>query len=499
MAEAFAKTEVVTPGRSGGEAVTAERPAWNYYLLAVGLVIGAASFFISPPATVNPNGWHALGLLIPIITIWATEAIPVGVASMVFLGLVVIFQLVPSTIAFKGFTGDLPWLILGAFTLGKAMEHTGFSKRLTYLLLSSLKGFWGTILAIYVVNVCFMAVPSSEARSGVLAPFLSSIMATIDRPTRSNLSRLITYNFCNATNSFVGNMFLTGGAANIVLVALYAQLTGINLGWGEWFILMALPTLLFTIVAMFFSWLFSRPELELMAKMRDSHAMITAYHEMGPMTADEWKVLAIYVFAVFFWVIGGFLHIQPGFVALMIMGVLFLPKIGVLPRKAIRDINWDIVLLLGAVTGVAGILDQTGMLKAISNVLVAPVLDPLAHFGLFGIAVGCIIVGLIAHWLLPGPTNLTLAVPLLVTWGIHTQHLPMPIVLAFLVLLSALGDKLIMLPYQVPTYYTFLAMDVTDVPRFNALLFKLYPILAVTILIGAFITYGTMIVTGIGM
>jgi riboflavin transporter FmnP len=72
-------------------------------------------------------------------------------------------------------------------------------------------------------------------------------------------------------------------------------------------------------------------------------------------------------------------------------------------------------------------------------------------------------------------------------------------VLAFLALLSALGDKLIMLPYQVPTYYTFLAMDVTDVPRFNALLIKLYPILAVAILIGAYIAYGMIKLTGIGM
>lgn len=483
------------PPHTGPEA----KPLWTYYLLAAGIVVAVGSFFVSPPPSVNPNGWHALGLLIPIIVVWATEAIPVGVSSMLFLALVVIFNLVPPATAFKGFTTDLPWLMVGAFSIGKAMEVTGFSKRITYLLLSRLRGLWGTIAAIYAVNVCFMAVPSSEARSGVLSPFLSSIMATIDRPTKSNLSRFITYNFCNATNSFVGNMFLTGGAANIVLVALYAQLTGITLGWSQWFVLMALPTLLFTVVAIVFAWVFSRPEPELMAKMQDSTALAEAYKAMGPMSADEWRVLAIYVFAVAIWIVGGFFHVAPGFAALVIMALLFLPKIGVLPRRALREINWDIVLLLGAVTGVAGILDQTGMLKAVSNILVAPILDPLAHYGLFGIAIGCIIVGLIAHWLLAGPTNLTLALPLLVTWGLQTQHLPMPVVLAFLAMLSALGDKLIMLPYQVPTYYTFLAMDVTDVPRFNALLFKLYPILAVAILIGAYITYGMIRITGIGM
>jgi solute carrier family 13 (sodium-dependent dicarboxylate transporter), member 2/3/5 len=474
------------------------RPAWVYYLLIAGILAAAACYFVGPPAAVSANGWHALGLLIPIIIVWATEAIPVGVASMVFLALIVIFRLAPPAVALKGFTTDLPWLILGAFTIGRAMERTGLSRRLTYLLLSRLKGLGGTIIAIYAVDVCFMGVPSSEARSGVLAPFLDSILATIGRPTKSNLSRFITYCFCNATNAFVGNMFLTGGAANVLLVGLYAQLTGISLSWGQWFILMALSTLLFSFVAVCFAWLFSRPEPALMAKMRDSDAMAAAYAAMGPMTADEWKVLVIYLLAVVAWIVGGLFHVAPGFAALVIMALLFLPRIGVLPRRAVREINWDIVLVLGTVTGVAGILDQTGMLKAISNVLVAPILDPLAQFGLFGIALGCIIVGFVAHWLLPGPANLTLALPLLVTWGMQIKHLPMPVVLAFLVLLSALGDKLIMLPYQVPTYYTFLAMDVTDIPRFNALLFKLYPVLAVTILIGSFIAYGIMLMTGIG-
>lgn len=495
MPTAHANHDAGPQTRPGSE----EKPAWVYYLLAAGVIAGAVFFLIAPPPSVNVNGWHALGLLIPVVTVWATEAIPVGVASTVFLALIVIFHLVTPDVAFKGFTADLPWLMLGAFTIGKAMETTGLSKRITYYTLSRLKGFWGVTFAIYLVNICFMGVPSSEARSGVLAPFLNSIMATLDRPMKSNLSRLITYNFCNATNSFVGNMFLTGGAANMVLVTLYAQLTGVTLTWGQWFVLMSLPTLLFTVVAMIFAWLFSRPEPELMAKMRDSRASEEAYKAMGAMTSDEWKVLGIYILAVVAWIAGGFFHIQPGFVALVVMGLLFLPKIGVLQRRAIREVNWDIVLLLGAVAGVAGILDQTGMLKVIANVLVAPILDPLAHYGLFGIAVGCILVGLIAHWLLPGPTNLTLALPLLVTWGIQSQHLPMPIVLAFLALLSALGDKLIMLPYQVPTYYTFLAMDVTDVPRFNALLIKLYPILTVAILIGAYITYGMMLLTGIGM
>jgi anion transporter len=416
-----------------------------------------------------------------------------------FLALVVAFQLVKADVAFKGFTHDLPWLMVGAFAIGRAMEQTGLSRRITYFLLARLRGFWGVTAAAYAANTCFMAVPSSEARSGVLAPVLASILGTIGRPVGSNLSRLLTYYFCNATNSFVGNMFLTGGVANVLLVSLYAELTGKTLCWGEWLVLMALPELLFTGVAVVAAWAMSRPEPELMARLDDSTAAQEEYAALGPITAGELKVLALYVLAVLSWIFGRRLHLQPGFASLIIMGLLFLPNIGVLSAKALREINWNVVLLLGTVAGLAGILAETGVLEMMSQVLIGPILDPLATLGLAGIGIGCIIVGLIAHFLLPGPANLTLALPLLVTWGLKTMHLPDAEVLAFLALLTALGDKLIMLSYQVPTYYTFLSMEVTDVPRFNLLLIKLYPVLAVAMLAGAYIAYGVIKLTGIGI
>jgi solute carrier family 13 (sodium-dependent dicarboxylate transporter), member 2/3/5 len=477
---------------------SARRPARVAYLLAASMVAGASLFVVTAPAGVDPRGWHALGLLIPVIIVWATEAVPVGIASLFFLALVVAFQLVKPEIAFKGFTHDLPWLMVGAFALGKAMEETGLSRRIAYFLLSRLRGFWGVTAAAYAANACFMAVPSSEARSGVLSPVLASILATVGHPVRSNLSRLLTYYFCNATNSFVGNLFLTGGVANMLLVSLYAELTGKTLGWGEWLTLMALPELLFTGVAIAAAWAMSRPEPELLARLEDGRTIAEAYARLGPVTAAEIKVLALYLLAVLLWIFGRALHLQPGFAALIILGLLFLPGIGPLPAKALREINWNVVLLLGAVAGLAGILDETGILKVAASALIGPVLDPLAGLGLFGIAIGCIAIGLIAHFLLPGPANLTLALPLLVSWGLDTRHLPEAEVLAFLALLTALGDKLIMLSYQVPTYYTFLSLDVTDVPRFNLLLIKLYPVLALAILLGAFLAYGVIKLTGIG-
>jgi DASS family divalent anion:Na+ symporter len=472
---------------------------WTYHLLIVAALIGASLFFIPPPAGVTVQGWHTLGLLIPVVMIWGTGALPVGVASALFLALVVAFHLVGADIAFKGFTNQLPWLIAGALAIGVASDKTGLSKRTAYFLLSHLRGLWGLIFGAYAANILMMGCPSVAGRGGVLAPVLRSIMKSIGDEKESNLSRLLTFNFCNATSTFLSNLILTGGVANTLMLAFYSSLTGHSLTWVQWVILMTLPTLVLCIFQFAGAVIFAPPERELMAKLRDSQAASEAYQALGPMTTDEWKVAAMFVLAIGLWVFGAQLRLDPGFAALIVMGLLFLPKIGVLTAADERNITWDLVLLIGAAVGVGGILDQTGMIKAISGALVAPVLNPLASFGLIGVAVGCILVGLVAHFILPSPANVTLAFPLLISWGLNTLHLPNAQVLAFLGLLSVAGNQVIMMAYQMPPYYVFLGMDVTNVPKFNGLLIKIYPFAAVGMLVGAYIVYGLITWTGWGI
>jgi hypothetical protein len=208
-------------------------------------------------------------------------------------------------------------------------------------------------------------------------------------------------------------------------------------------------------------------------------------------------VLALFLLLILLWVIGGQIQLDAGFAALFVMGLLFLPKIGVLPTSALKEINWDITLLIGTSVSIIGIFDQTGMIKVVSTALVAPVLNPLALYGVIGVALGVVIVNLIAHFMLPAPGNIPLAVPLLIGWGTQVAHLPALEVLVVLLLLSALVNQVVVLAYQMPPFYVFLGMEVTDHAKFNGLLVKIWPFATIGALLGALVAYG--MVTSLGL
>ena len=350
--------------------------------------------------------------------------------------------------------------------------------------------------AAYATNIFLIGVPSSNARAAILAPVLNAIMNSLGRPTDSQLSRLLTFNFINATVNLLSVLLLTGGAANVVALALYTELTGATVTWTQWLIIMFLPTLIMMGVTFGASLIFARPEPELVEKLRDVSAAREAYAAMGPITAAEWKVASLFVIVVFLWVFSGQIHWDVGFSALFMSGLLFLPGIGVLKSGALRQVNWDVVLMIGAATGIAGILQGTGMTQIVSNAVVGPILNPLSSFGLAGIALGTIIVGLIAHFLLASPANLALALPLLLGWATKTMHMPASQVMAFIFLLSTIGNLMVALAYQMPPFYVYLGLDVTDRPHFNALLLKIYPFAAAGMFLSAFVIYWTINLIG---
>ena len=372
-------------------------------------------------------------------------------------------------------------------------------KRIAYFLLSHIKGFWGINIATYVANLCLIGVPSVAARAGIMAPALKSIMDSIGNPKDSNVSRILAYNFINSSHAFLSNMVLTGGVVNVLMLAFYSEMSGGHtLTWVQWFIIMFVPTVIYCAFAAAGAVIFNPPEPELVAKLRDSAAAKASYAALPPMSLDECKVVGLFLLAIFLWVIGGTIKLEPGFAALIVMGLFYLPKVGVLPPKALRDINWDIVLLVGAAIGLAGILDKTGMMQVISTSVLGPLLNPFAQFGLVGISVACILVGLLAHFILPSPSNCTLVFPLLIAWGFNTLHLPAVDVLVFLGLLSIFGNQAVMLAYQFPTYYIFLGLDVTNNAQFNGLLTKTYPILVAGMIVAIYVTYVTVKLTGFG-
>lgn len=467
--------------------------------IIIGVIICAAMFILPTPEGFSPDGWRVLGVLIPIVIIWATDAMPVGIAAVLFLVVLCVAKLTTPDVAFSGFANHLTWLMMGAFAISVAMVQSGLSKRIAYYLLSKAKGLWSIVAVAYIANLCMVPVPSSTARGGALAPLLDSIMDSLGRPTDSNFSRFLVYNFVMATTGWTGFMFLTGGAGNGTVLAFYETLTGQTVTYLQWIGIMVVPALFFTAATIVISkFLCGKLEPELVEKVKNVEALKTAYKELGPWTMAEKKVLVAFLLAVILWLLGDFIGLKAGFAAVIVCALLFVPGIGCLKGKqAMGKINWSIVLLIGSVMGMGSVITGSGLAESLTTCVFGPIMSPFYdNFGLVGLCLAVTIVSLVAHFLLPSPNNLVVAAPVLLSWAAGVGISP-EITLAFIVMMMLINDKTVFLSYQMPPYFVYLGMDVTDQSKFNTLLMKMYVPLAIVMIPTAFLILGTVSIVGV--
>ena len=466
--------------------------------IIIGVIICAAMFICPVPEGFTADGWHVLAVLIPVVIIWATDAMPVGVAAILFLVVLCVAQLTTPDVAFAGFSSHLTWLMMGAFALSVAMVQSGLSKRIAYLLLSKAKGMWSIVAVAYIANFCMVPVPSSTARGGALAPILDSIMDSLGRPTESNFAKFVTYNFIMATSAWTGFMFLTGGAGNGTVLSFYQGITGVEVSFIQWLAIMFIPCILFTAASIVISKLLcGKIEPELIEKVKNVDALKNAYKELPPMSLTEKKVLAVFVLAIVLWLGGDVIHLSAGYAAVFVCALLFLPGIGCLGPKAIGKINWSIVLVIGSVLGMGSVMTGSGLCDSLTTVVFNPIINPFYDsLGLVGLSIAVTIICVIVHFLLPSPNEMVVATPVLLSWG-ATAGLSPEVMLAFFCMALAINDKLVYLSYQMPPYFVYLGMGVTDTKKFNGLLMKMYIPLAVVMIPVTFVIYGMTCLVGV--
>ncbi len=73
-------------------------------IAAIGVLLPLGLFAMSPPQGLGPEGLKALALAVFAISFFVTETIPLAWTGFILLLLFVLLGVVPSSVAFSGFT-----------------------------------------------------------------------------------------------------------------------------------------------------------------------------------------------------------------------------------------------------------------------------------------------------------------------------------------------------------------------------------------------------------
>jgi len=214
--------------------------------LIICIAVGVAIWFSPHPIEINNNAWHLLSIFSSTILMILMQALPMGAATLSGLTCTILTKTMTFDMAFSGYKGTVPWLILIAFFIAHGIIKTGLGSRVAYRFITILgRKTIGLAYGLMLTDLILAPViPSLTARAGgVLYPIVKSLASAFDSlPDKKTSKKIGSYLVMCVFQCTVvsASMFLTSMAAN-PLVAKLAEEVDATVTWMNWAIAASIP------------------------------------------------------------------------------------------------------------------------------------------------------------------------------------------------------------------------------------------------------------------
>lgn len=343
--------------------LTTREPFAKRYGLISALLVLLAIIAIPTPEGLPVAGHRMLGILVFSVIVWMTEAISYPVSAAVIMTLIAfLLGISPDvakpaeilgtskalTLALGGFSNTALALVGGALFLAAAMTHTGLDKRIALVVLSKVGARTNRVLAgvILVGFILSFFVPSTTARVSCMVPIVMGIIAAFGVEKKSRFAAIMM--IATAQADSIWNVGIkTAAAQNMIALGFIEKMLGKTITWMDWFIAAAPYAVIMSIVLYYLLLKLMPPEVDEIVGGKE--AIAKAMADLGPMRADEKKLLSISIILLFFWATEKIVHpFDTSSTTIAAISLLLLPGIGVMTWKdAQSKIPWGTLILFG--------------------------------------------------------------------------------------------------------------------------------------------------------
>jgi solute carrier family 13 (sodium-dependent dicarboxylate transporter), member 2/3/5 len=283
--------------------------------------------------------------------LWMSEAIPIGLTSLILLALLGCDRAMRPADVFVGFASEVTFFLIGVVAIATGVQTSGLAGRAARTLLKFAGGrpgrlFWQMIA---IFPVLALLLPSAITRNAILIPAYEDALETMGIRGAGGLGRALMLAL-GMLNPLASSALLTGGVTSIAAGTLLG-----GFSWIHWFVLMAPPYYALLIGGSFL--------VRLMAGKFDLpvNEAPTAAPKTQPFSGAEIRTLAVLAGTCVLWFTDSIHKLSPAIPALLGATVLLLPRVGVVSWKEFESrLSWNLILTVGASLSVATAMAKTG-------------------------------------------------------------------------------------------------------------------------------------------
>jgi len=366
---------------------------------AVGLFLAPALgiLFLALPFDLEQDQHTLAAVLVTVVTLWITEAVPIPVGGLIGVGLLVLLGVGSADDVLAPFGSSTVFVFIGAFIIAQAMLQHGLARRFAFRMLAQrwvATSTARTVIGFGLVTCILSAFVSNTATVAMLLPTAVAILGTLvgmmgtEETDPRRLRVGVALMLMLAYGASVGGLLTPiGSPPNLIGRGLIEEATDERISFVEWF-LAALPIC----IAMFAALatiliLLNRPEVKRIEGL--DRYVAEERRKLGPLSAKERNTLIAFGTAVVLWIVPGIVGIvagddstayenvterlDEGVVAILAASLLFLLPVSWSRREftmtwsEAQRIDWGTILLFGSGIIFGSLLADTGLAKTIGE------------------------------------------------------------------------------------------------------------------------------------
>ncbi|MBN8597268.1 MAG: DASS family sodium-coupled anion symporter [Planctomycetes bacterium] len=380
---------VTTPPSSASPAVTATRRSRVLVLVASGLA--AVLVYLALPHDMGELGRRCVAIALFAAVLWATEAIPLFAASLSVVGLEVLLLARRSGEGVAGgggglaSTGDLSYtqffepfasstviLFLGGFLLAAAVRKHGLDRAIASRLLRPFVGDSYQLVMAVILTTGFLSVfISNTATAAMMLAIVTPLVRDPATPRQLASAVVLAVSFGASIGGFMTPVSTPPNAITISQL----QAIGVHISFVQWVLMAAPLSVGMLVITGGLLCAVLRPPPLPRSSLPPSVASLggggggdgSGGAEGAPsrLSWRAWVTVVVIVGAVLAWMSGTWHGVDDAAVALI--AATLLAAVGVLDRRDVRAIDWDVLLLMWGGLALGHGLHLTGVLEYVGG------------------------------------------------------------------------------------------------------------------------------------
>ena len=358
--------------------------AWRRPLILIATAAAALLAYMALPADMDVLARRMVVIFIIAAVFWATEVIPLYATSLCIVGLQVLLLARNGGLAdsgdldyslfFQPFASPVIILFMGGFLLAAAVTRHGLDRAIASTILQPFTR--GPLLLLYGImgiTAFFSMWMSNTATTAMMIAIISPLLRAVGERGRYHMAIIMAVPL-GANIGGIGTPI--GTPPNAVALAALRQ-GGYDIGFLDWMIVaLPLAVLLIAVAGVLLYYLLG-PKNPLTLPSLPKREPISA---LGKVT------LAILLLAIIGWITSRWHGVADAVIALIAAALL--TALGVLRRRDVDSIDWDILILMWGGLSLGNAMSATGLIDDIMSLPIADLTGVILAVAVVLLAVG---------------------------------------------------------------------------------------------------------------